>query len=68
MSLTIKDVFMIPEKESDSHKPWMRVGIAFINKDASMNVILDAIPMSGKLHIRERKNKTIEKGVRYENE
>lgn len=55
MSVTIKDVFVIPEKEDDTPKPWMRVGVAFINKDESLNVILDAIPMSGKLHIRERK-------------
>jgi len=67
MSLIIKDVFMIPEKESETHKPWMRVGIAFINKDSSMNVILDAIPMSGKLHIRERKTKSTDKGAYYEN-
>ena len=58
MSVTIKDVFMIPEKEGDTNKPWMRVGVAFINRDQSLNVILDAIPMSGKLHIRERKPKT----------
>ena len=32
---------------------WNRVGYAVINRDASMNVVLDALPVDGKLHIRE---------------
>jgi hypothetical protein len=64
MSITIKDVFVIPEREDDIQKLGMRIGVAFMNKDDSLNVILDATPMSGKLHIRERKptNKQQQKG------
>ena len=32
---------------------WMRIGSAFINRDGSTNVYLNAYPTSGKLHIRE---------------
>lgn len=31
---------------------WMRIGTAFINRDRSFNVYLDAYPTSGKLQIR----------------
>lgn len=32
---------------------WLRVGVAFVNRDGSENVYLDAVPLSGKLQIRE---------------
>jgi len=32
---------------------WMRVGTAFANRDGSVNVYLDALPLGGKLQIRE---------------
>jgi hypothetical protein len=32
---------------------WVRIGSAFVNKDESINVWLDALPMDGKLHCRE---------------
>lgn len=31
---------------------WVKVGTAFVNRDGSMNVYLDALPIDGKLHIR----------------
>lgn len=36
---------------------WTRIGTAFTNKDSSLNVVLDALPMGGRLHIREEKPK-----------
>jgi len=39
----------------------LRIGIAFVNRDGSENVLLDAIPLSGKLQIREE-NRTEEGG------
>src|SRR5689334_12938201 len=36
---------------------WLRIGIAFVNRDGSENVLLDAIPLSGKLQIREEDRK-----------
>ncbi len=32
---------------------WNRIGSAFVNKDGSINVLLNALPLDGKLHIRE---------------
>jgi hypothetical protein len=32
---------------------WLRVGVAFPNRDQSLNVRLDAVPISGLLHIRD---------------
>ena len=36
---------------------WHRCGVAFENQDGSLNVHLEAFPVSGKLHIREPKEK-----------
>ena len=32
---------------------WRRTGSAFDNKDGSINIFLDVLPMNGKLQIRE---------------
>ena len=32
---------------------WTRVGVGFVNRDGSMTLRLDAIPMSGNLQVRE---------------
>lgn len=32
---------------------WVKAGSAWINRDGSLNVYLDALPLEGKLHIRE---------------
>lgn len=44
---------------------WLRVGVAFLNRDGSENVYLDAVPLSGKLQIREEdpKDEESEKAV-----
>ncbi len=44
-------VFSIRENKGGSI--WVRAGSAFINKDGSMNVLLDVLPLDGKLHVRE---------------
>jgi hypothetical protein len=53
----MKDVYVISESKNGEDKQrsrWVRVGVAFDNKDGSLNVLLDALPLSGRLHIRER--------------
>jgi len=51
-----KDVFVIRDgKNGDSF--WTKVGAAFVNRDGSLNVLLDALPTDGKLHIRDAKAK-----------
>jgi len=40
-------------KRDEGKDFWQRIGVAFINRDGSMNVILNALPTNGRLHIRE---------------
>ena len=51
-----KDVFTIVERK-DQKPFWLRIGTAFVNKDESLNVYLDALPVNRELHIRESKPK-----------
>jgi len=32
---------------------WTRVGVGFVNRDGSLNLRLDAIPINGQLQVRE---------------
>jgi hypothetical protein len=48
-------VYTIVERERDGKKFWVRIGAAFRNRDGSMNVMLDAVPVNGTMHIREPK-------------
>ena len=36
-----------------TNKYWTRIGVAFVNKDGSMNVKLEAVPVSGEIHVRD---------------
>jgi hypothetical protein len=53
---TMKDVYAIYESENDGkdRARWVRVGVAFPNRDGSLIVLLDALPLSGRLQIRDR--------------
>lgn len=51
---TPKDVFNILE-EKDGKSRWIKIGQAFVNKDGSINALLDVYPRDGKLQIRDRK-------------
>ncbi len=48
-----KGVFTIIEADNVERPIFRRIGTAFVNQDHSLNVLLDASPISGKLHIRE---------------
>ncbi len=39
--------------ERNERRIWVRVGAAFENRDGSLNVLLDAIPINGRLQIRD---------------
>lgn len=45
------DVFTIIEREN-ARPFWVRVGVAFRNKDGSLNLYLDALPVNGRLNVR----------------
>jgi hypothetical protein len=47
----MKIVYVISER--NARKFWNRIGVAFINTDGSMNVKLEAIPVSGEMQIRD---------------
>ncbi len=32
---------------------WLKVGTAFVNRDGSINIYLEALPLSGKLQLRK---------------
>lgn len=52
------EVFTIIEPQQGSQQTksfWMRCGSAWENKDGSLNVVLDTLPLNGKLNIREPK-------------
>ena len=47
-----KAVYTIIEKEG-SKSIWVRVGWAHVNQDGSYNLQLDALPVNGKLQVRD---------------
>jgi hypothetical protein len=56
----MKDVYTIMDakaKEGKEKSVWTKIGSAFDNKDGSLNIYLNALPLNGKLQIRERKEK-----------
>ena len=50
------EVFTIIETDGSKAR-WTKVGVAFVNRDGSFNVKLDALPVNGTLHIRPRQSK-----------
>lgn len=46
-------VFTIRERAGLEKPIWLRIGIAFMNRDGSFSLYLDAQPLEGKLHMRE---------------
>jgi hypothetical protein len=46
-----KVAYVITERNDKTY--WNRIGVAFTNKDGSLNVKLDALPIGGTLHIRD---------------
>jgi hypothetical protein len=49
-------VYAINEKEGERTAWWQKIGIAFTNRDGSIAVYLDALPLgTNKLQIREQR-------------
>jgi hypothetical protein len=49
--VTRKYVYSVTERNERSY--WTRIGMAFVNRDGSLTVRLDAIPINGVLQIRD---------------
>ncbi len=43
-------VFAITERGNKTY--WTKIGVAFVNRDRSITVQMDSLPLSGKLQIR----------------
>lgn len=48
-------VYTIIDHGKDRDDFWQRIGAAWSNKDGSLNVVLNALPVNGKMHIRAPK-------------
>ncbi|MHB1844361.1 MAG: hypothetical protein ACYCWW_05940 [Deltaproteobacteria bacterium] len=46
-------VYTIIDKPGTDKSFWQRIGSAWVNRDQSINIQLDAFPVNGKLHVRE---------------
>lgn len=55
----MKEVFTVSEYTKDGEKKsrWTKVGVAFPNKDGSLSVLLEALPVNGRLQIRDPRPK-----------
>ena len=51
LNRTMKAVFSIVERQGKSY--WTRVGVGFVNRDGSITLRLDAVPINGQLQVRE---------------
>jgi len=55
-----------PVEKRDGGKFWMRIGTAYVNKDDSINVYLDAFPKSFELQLREFTEEDLARRASYE--
>ncbi len=56
---------LCPIKNEKTNKTyWMRIGNAFINRDGSTNVYLDAYPANGTLQIRDLDERDLQPATR----
>lgn len=46
-------VFSLNHDERRKTTIWVRAGNAWVNKDGSLNLYLDVLPLEGRLHVRE---------------
>jgi hypothetical protein len=49
---TMKTVFTVVDR-GQGKSVWIRIGVGFTNRDGSLNLRLDALPVSGTLQVRD---------------
>jgi hypothetical protein len=54
-------VYTIRERSGLEKPIWLRVGVAFVNRDGSFSLYLDAQPLDGKLHMREWREEAVQR-------
>jgi len=62
----VKIAYTVVERNKDGRKFWVRVGAAFVNRDGSLNVRLDAMPVNGELQIRDYQPRDAREGTERE--
>jgi hypothetical protein len=45
--------FNIIDRPGMKNRIWSRIGTAWLNRDGSINLVLDSIPLGGRINIRE---------------
>ena len=50
-NVKMKIAYVITERNGKSY--WNRIGVGFVNNDGSINLRLEAVPVSGELQIRD---------------
>jgi hypothetical protein len=53
MSTRLKAVYAVVSQERLGRPAYRRIGTGFANRDGSISVVLDAFPVSGRLHITD---------------
>ena len=48
-----KSVFTVVDKPDGSRSYWTRIGAGWINRDGSITIKLDALPVNGTLQVRD---------------
>jgi hypothetical protein len=48
---TMKSVYTIVDRGGKTY--WVRIGVGYTNRDGSLNLKLDAIPVNATLHVRD---------------
>lgn len=51
----MKEVWTAVSRGEGKKDFWLRVGTAFENKDSSWSIVLDALPVNGKLIMRDKR-------------
>ncbi len=54
--------------EGEKQTRWSRVGVGFVNRDGSITLKLDALPVNGELQVREYQRREREEGRRRDAE
>ncbi|HVL59806.1 MAG TPA: hypothetical protein VM430_00125 [Microbacterium sp.] len=53
----MKEVWTVSPRGEGKKDFWLRVGTAFENRDGSWSLVLDALPVNGKLIVRDQRER-----------
>jgi hypothetical protein len=56
-----RQVFTVAQRNGKNF--WVKIGASFLNQDGSETVLLDALPVNGRMQIRDMKSERDQKGA-----